>query len=500
MFFRLFAPLACGFLLGATPLVAQQNAAPPADLYAQIPVLGESGEQKLQSGDTRGAIEDFRKAFEGSRTLSQQYPQEPAYRENAYYYLGRLASAFGALNDVASGLQMAEPSARGYTEIVAADPSAENKEKAAGALNRLAWFQILSNNGAAAEASARQALTHAPAEPMINVNLAHALLLKGKTQEARTLYNAAKSQPAGDGRSMREVILEDFDAMQKAGIAAATIAPMRTALGGSATAVRSGSSRARGGSALPTWLFISLIAIGIAGIFAIFIYFDRKRTAALEARARTLGFTFRRKATAEDRQLTAGSNLTTLGRSRHVRNVIELPELEGARMTLFDFSYVIGSGKRNRTYQQTVTRVQSPRLNLPAFDMRPESVLFKIAQSLGMKDIDIAEAPTFSRMYMLRGQDEAAIRRLFTPELLRFCEGSRGFWISGAGNLLWFHRENRRVKADELDTFVNAARQTLALFMTAQSAGGATPPPPPPMPPQAPPPLPPAAPPPLPTA
>ena len=482
MLFRTFAFTVCALFTCAIPLVAQQNAAPPPDLYAQIPVLGESGEKKLQGGDTRGAIEDFQKAFEGSRTLSQQYPQEVVYRENAYYYLGRLASAFGSLNDVPNALQMAEPSARGYVEIATANPTPENKEKAADALNRLAWLQMLSNNAAAAEASARQALALLPDSAFIQVNLAHALLVNGKRDEARDIYMQVHSQDAGDGRTMRDVILQDFDVMQSAGITAETLAPIRTALGGGSGAT--GKSRGARDGTLFVWLFVGLLVLAIAAIFAVFIYFDRKRSAALESRARILGFTFRRKATLEDKQLTAGSSLTTLGHSRHVRNVIELPETDGERMTLFDFSYVIGSGKSSRNYQQTVTRVQSPKLNLPAFDMRPEGVLLKIAQSLGMKDIDFAEAPTFSRMYTLRGQDEAAIRSLFTPELLRFCEANRGLWISGAGNLLWFHRENRRVKAPELDAFVHASRETFSLFTRAQATAGAAPPPlpPPPLP------------------
>ena len=475
MFFRTLAFTVCAFFTCAVPLIAQQNAAPPPDLYAQIPVLGESGEKKLQSGDTRGAIEDFQKAFEGSRTLSQQYPQEAAYRENAYYYLGRLASAFGSLNDIASALQMAEPSARGYAEIASANATPENKEKAADALNRLAWLQMLSNNAAAAEASARQALALLPDSDFIQVNLAHALLVSGKEHEARAIYMQVASQSAGDGRTMRDVILQDFEVMEKAGIADESLDPIRTALGGGTGAT--GKSRGARQSSLFVWLFMGLLVLAIAAIFAIFIYFDRKRSAALESRARVLGFTFRRKATAEDKQLTAGSSLTTLGHSRHVRNVMELPEMNGARITLFEFSYVTGSGKSSRNYQQTVTRVESPRLNLPAFDMRPEGVLLKIAQSFGMKDIDFAEAPTFSRMYTLRGPDEAAIRSLFTPELLRFCEANRGLWISGAGNLLWFHRENRRVKAAELDAFVNASRETFALFSSAQSSAAAAPPP-----------------------
>lgn len=474
MFFRVVAVSLCAIFVCATPLFAQQNPAPPADLYAQIPAFGEAGEKKLQSGDTRGAIEEFKKAFEGSRTLTRQYPQEPAYRENAYYYLGRLASAYGTLNEIASALQMAEPGARGYVEIATADPLPENKEKAADALNRLAWFQVLSRDAGAAETTARQALALMPQSPDIEVNLAHALLLNGKREEALAIYARTRTQAVDDKRTMRDVILNDFDAMERAGIPAETIAPMRAELGGGKR-----QPSASWGSIIATWAFVALVFVAIAAVFGIFIYFDRKRTAALEAKVRLLGLTFRRKATPEDRQLIAGSNLTTLGRSRNIRNVIELPESDGTRMTLFDFSYVIGSGKRNRTFQQTVTRVQSSKLNLPAFDLRPESVLHKIATSLGMKDIDIEGWPSFSRMYLLRGQDEAGIRRMFTRELLQHCEAHRGLWMSGAGDQLWFHRENRRVKPDELEAFLNDVRRTFALF----TASAATAPPPPPLPP-----------------
>ena len=474
MLLRLTVLSVCAFCVCATSVVAQQNGGPPADLYAQIPVLGDSGEKKLQNGDVRGAIGDFKAAFESSRTLTQQYPQEAAYRENAYYYLGRLAAAFARANDIPSALQMAEQSARGYEEIAAADATPENKEKAADALNRLAWVQVLSRDGAAGEASARQALTFVPDAAVIQMNLAHALLINGRRNEAGEIYNRIKSGDAGDGRTLREVILEDFDMMQKAGVPNATLAPVRTELGGA-----KGTGRRAKQGGLPAWALITLIALGIAAIFALFVYFDRKRTKALEARARMLGLPFRRKATAEDNQLAAGSALTNVGRGRHIRNVIELPESDGARMTLFDFSYVIGSGKRNRHYRQTVTRVQSPKLNLPAFAMRPESVFLKIAATLGMEDIDIPTAPDFSRMYLLRGQDEAATRRIFTPELLRYCEANRGMWISGTGDLLWFHRENRRVRAEEFDAFVNAARQTLELFTTRATTAAPAPIPPP---------------------
>jgi hypothetical protein len=106
-------------------------------------------------------------------------------------------------------------------------------------------------------------------------------------------------------------------------------------------------------------------------------------------------------------------------------------------------------------------------------------------QTLGAKDIDIDGWPTFSKRYQLRGPDTPAILRLFTPPVLQFCEQTRGLWISGVGSHLWFHREAVRAKPETLSAFIEAARQTAALFAAANSgSGGAVPPPPLPPPPQ----------------
>jgi tetratricopeptide (TPR) repeat protein len=465
--------------LSATPPLAAQEETPSAagdDTYAQIPVWGEAGEKKLESGDTAGAIAEFKKAFEASRELKRQYPDEPAYTENAYYYLQRLASAFSAAGDIPHALQMAEPSARGYAELLAANPSPDNTLKATQGFVQLAWYQVLTKDGTGAEASARYALQVTPSDPAATVNLAHALLLNGKPGEAEALYRRVSGSNASDGRSFRDIILEDFDAMEKAGVGNPGLAEMRAKVGEGkalADAVFARSSGVDTGF----WLFFGLVLLAIAAIAGLIIYFDRKRTAKLEAATKALGFTFRRKATPDDKKLTSGSQLWTVGRRRHIRNIIEVPEVDGARMTLFEFSYETGGGKHSRTHTQTVARFNSPKLSLPAFDLRPEGLMSKLVQTLGYKDIDIEGAPTFSKMFQLRGQDDAAIRRLFTAPIVQYCERDKWLWMSGAGNLLWFHRERYRAKPEELQAYVTRAREAFALFAGNASASAQVPPP-----------------------
>jgi tetratricopeptide (TPR) repeat protein len=462
------------FLFSAPMVPAQGVTASPAadDTYAKIPQWGEAGETKLQSGDARGAVDEFRRAFEASRDLHQQYPQEPAYADNAYYYLGRLGSAFAAAGDLANAVAMFDPGARGYAELAATNPTPENKEKAAAALGQLAWYQVLTGNGAAAAGSAEKALELDPSLTVVRVNRAHAFLVTGRETEAEAIYLKDRDTVAEDGRVFRDIILADFTEMEKAGIQNATMARVRQELGANE---RSGAAGQKDDKAV--WPIILLVVLFIAAVCGIIIYFDRKRSAAFEAAAKSLGFTFRRNATKEDQALITNSALTRVGRSRNFRNIIEVPEANGVRVTLFDYTYVIGHGKQSRTYSQTVTRVQSPRLQLPAFELRPEGILLKIAQSLGMRDIDFEGSPTFSKMYLLRGQDEAAIRLTFSPALLQYCEQNRGLWISGVGDMLWIHRENKRAKPADLAAFAADALQVAELFLHADGAApaGSTP-------------------------
>jgi Flp pilus assembly protein TadD len=471
------------FLLLAPPLHAQEPAATavPDDTHLQIPIWGESGEKKLESGDVQGAVEDFKKAFEGSRALRRQYPQELAYSENAYHYLGRLAAAYLKGENIAQAVKLADTGARGYEELVTLAPTEENKEKATNAFGVLAWYQVLNKDGAAAEASARQALEFTPDVTLVNVNLAHALLLNGKRDEAEAIYMAERAKDAGDGRKVREVILEDFIAMEKVGIETPAIGEIRTALGGSKPNGGRRSSKAK--SDTPVWPFVAGVALLIGAVFALLMYLDKKRSEKMEAAAKALGFTFRKKPTAEDRTLTAGSQLATIGRSRNIRNIVELPESDGTQLTLFEFQYVTGGGKSSRTHYQTVARFRSSKLNLPSFELRPEGLMAKLVQSLGFKDISLEGRPKFNKMFVLRGQDEAAIRQLFTGPILDYCEGEKWLWMSGAGDRLLVHRENYRAKVEEIEAYAARAREVFALFASGQSASAPTPPPPLPPPP-----------------
>ena len=216
------------------------------------------------------------------------------------------------------------------------------------------------------------------------------------------------------------------------------------------------------------WIVGGGIALMTALFCAVAISLDRKRIAKMQASVRAIGGTFRAKPTAEEKQLLAATKWSS-GGGRSMRNIIELPESDGARMMLFDFWYSVGKSGA----EQTAARIQSPALSLPAFDLRPETAGMKIASALGKQDIDISDAPAFSRMFRLTGDDEGAVRRLFTRELVQYCEKVPTLRISASGDSLLFFREHQRAKPDQLAAFVSECRELASRFIASGGGAGA---------------------------
>lgn len=218
-------------------------------------------------------------------------------------------------------------------------------------------------------------------------------------------------------------------------------------------------------SVLPFILIVGGLVLLTALLVGIGYFFERRRYKRLAARATASGFTFRRKGTAADRALLADSYLGARGHSDYMWNVIEAPPVNDFSMTLLEFWYTDGFGKSQKTIMQTVIRMQSPLLELPTFVLRPESVLAKVAQIAGYQDIDFPDAPQFSKRHLLRGKDEPAIRQVFTPAILRYCEQHPKISIEGAGDRLLVYWERKRLKPANFDTFVDEGKAIAALFV-----------------------------------
>jgi hypothetical protein len=180
------------------------------------------------------------------------------------------------------------------------------------------------------------------------------------------------------------------------------------------------------------------------------------RIAALQAAAERMGWGFRDAVPFETIPDLERFELFREGRSKKLTNLMTSPAGD-PRGVVFEYTYTTGGGKSQQTHRQTVLYVTSDALRLPVFSLRPQHFLHSIGKMFGYQDIDIERHPTFSEMFVLRGENEFAVRAAFTERPIEFFEQRRGVCAAGTGRELLLWRAGRRVAPDEIEPFVNEA-------------------------------------------
>lgn len=207
-------------------------------------------------------------------------------------------------------------------------------------------------------------------------------------------------------------------------------------------------------AAAPIIVGLIIGGLALAGMIMFVVHkFEKARTERFQAVADELGLKFFPNGDPEVQNAMGHLWLFKQGHSRKTKNML-CGQTEDIDLAIFGYRYTTGSGKHRHTHQQTVISFRSPHLSLPEFELRPENLFHKIGQALGYKDIDFESHPTFSKRYIVRGPIDAAIRDLFTPEILEEFESQNGISIESSNDRLIYYRAGKRIKPEEVRSFM----------------------------------------------
>jgi hypothetical protein len=205
------------------------------------------------------------------------------------------------------------------------------------------------------------------------------------------------------------------------------------------------------------------VVVLIGAIIALGLVYESKRRKALLAIAEAMGLKFEQKADHVLNLEFTQLGLFTMGHARKASNLLS-GAIEDIDLFIFDYQYTIGGGRNSSTPMQTVAVFGVRERDLPAFEMRPEGWCHRIGQVFGYQDIDFDEHPAFSKQYLLRGGDEQAIRRVFTPELIEYLEQRDPISVEASGSFVMVYRPGKRVKPDHLAAFIETAFEVATRF------------------------------------
>jgi hypothetical protein len=156
-------------------------------------------------------------------------------------------------------------------------------------------------------------------------------------------------------------------------------------------------------------------------------------------------------------------HLFSQGHSRKITNVL-MGKAGALDVAVFEYAYTTGGGQHSQRWRQTVILFESDGMDLPKFTLRPENVFHKIGQVFGYKDIDFDSHPEFSKRYLLRGENEEAVRATFGTQARSFYESDLKLSTEAAGPQLIHYRSGKKVAPDEISEFIKQGVRVLTLF------------------------------------
>ena len=225
-------------------------------------------------------------------------------------------------------------------------------------------------------------------------------------------------------------------------------------------------STSNGAAASPQMITFEIAALGagILSIWALRRTLSRKRTQALANAATEMGFTF----DGETRTPYLQTALFGKGHSRKFENVMT-GDRAGFIVRLFDYSFTMGSGRRQQTYTQTVANFSKEHVSLPYFELRPANMLSRAWDAITHKNIHFDADPEFARRYVLQGALPDKVREFFTPGLISFLDGfdAHEKWhIEGVGGSLVVYRSDKKTPPEQMRTFLEQTSQIATTFLS----------------------------------
>jgi hypothetical protein len=208
------------------------------------------------------------------------------------------------------------------------------------------------------------------------------------------------------------------------------------------------------------WIVVIVIVIVFGGVIYA-LYAEKKRTESLKDFADELGLDFFPKGREDVLAKVQQFKLFSTGHSRKMKNLI-LGTTEIASIAIFDYQYTTGSGKNSSTHSQTVVSMQSSALTIPDFTLRPEGWF---GSALGFQDIDFDNHPEFSKLFVLKGENEASVREFFDDQILDFFVQRKGITFEGASGVFVYCRRRTRTSVQDIRKYLEEGYAVYSGFM-----------------------------------
>lgn len=164
---------------------------------------------------------------------------------------------------------------------------------------------------------------------------------------------------------------------------------------------------------------IPLIAL-IGLILMIADSFRWKKASGVAAQAKKMGFTFTDAPTKKETALLRHTHMFEEATSDKCMHMLR-GEVDGQPVLVADYSAAYGIGTSAAVYDQTVIILPDVADELPDLLIYPKDWLNVFEKVFGERQIQVTTDAKFSRSFVLKGEDEAAVLAVVTPKVHSLC-------------------------------------------------------------------------------
>ena len=143
------------------------------------------------------------------------------------------------------------------------------------------------------------------------------------------------------------------------------------------------------------------------------------------------------------------------GGGRKITNLLKKEdEWLQSKVAVFDYQYTISTGKSSQTFYQTVFFIQSKKLSLPQFLIKPEHFFHRVGKFLKLtQDIEFEEHPEFSKKFLIQGDEASLVKDALPDELARFFTIEKKWSLEGMNYFLIFYQKHKRLPPESIGDF-----------------------------------------------
>ncbi len=155
-------------------------------------------------------------------------------------------------------------------------------------------------------------------------------------------------------------------------------------------------------------------------------------------------------------------------KSKNIRYSYNQLEDQDRKKGVFDLEFTEGEFIAKEVVKTTLMYV-SLKNNVPLFTLDKEGLLGVLYNLSGFEDIDIPGHTDFNKRFHLSGENQDAVSKLFTDEIVLFLESNPYYHIESNGSALLILKKERLLSVKEIKRMIYFGKQLQKLLQSSQN-------------------------------